>query len=61
MIAEKLILPLFVLMVVAQIFVPARMIWKQERMLAKGTEFKFLTRTVDPSDPFRGQICDAGL
>lgn len=45
----------FVLMVVVQLFVPAKMIWEKELVLDKGTEFMFRTAPVDPSDPFRGK------
>jgi uncharacterized membrane-anchored protein len=45
----------FILVVVAQLFVPAKMIYDQERIIALGKEFKFKTRPIDPNDPFRGK------
>ncbi|MDC8005708.1 GDYXXLXY domain-containing protein [Aureisphaera galaxeae] len=45
----------FLVMVGAQWFVPANMIYQQEGALVEGTPYKFKTRPVDPSDPFRGK------
>jgi len=38
-----------------QLFVPAIMIWEREDVLKTGTEYKFESRPVDPTDPFRGK------
>jgi hypothetical protein len=46
---------LFIVVVLAQIFVPAKMIYDQENVIAKGTAYKFKTQPVDPSDPFKGK------
>lgn len=46
---------LFVLVAIAQLFIPSQMIFHQERILETGTAFKFKTRPVDPSDPFKGK------
>lgn len=46
---------LFVIMIIAQWFVPLQMIFQQEDVLAKGKIFKFKTEPIDPSDPFRGK------
>jgi uncharacterized membrane-anchored protein len=46
---------LFVVMVVAQWFVPLSMMMGQENIMAEGRVFKFKTAPVDPSDPFRGK------
>jgi uncharacterized membrane-anchored protein len=43
------------LIALAQIGVVAWMIGSRERTLANGREVKFVTRPVDPSDPFRGR------
>lgn len=45
----------FVVMVLAQWFVPANMIFKQEQVLSEGTSYKFKTQPIDPNDPFRGK------
>ena len=52
----KYILPFaFVIMVMAQLYVPANMILESEKVLSEGKEFKFKTAPVDPYDPFRGK------
>jgi len=38
-----------------QLVVPASMIVRRERCLREGRAFKFLTRPLDPYDPFRGR------
>ncbi|KAF0130083.1 MAG: hypothetical protein FD155_1869 [Bacteroidetes bacterium] len=45
----------FILVALAQIYVPIRMILDKEDVLANGTEYKFKTAPVDPVDPFRGK------
>lgn len=52
---KKIILPLFALMCLAQWFVPAQMIYDQERVLREGKTYHFKTAPIDPSDPFRGK------
>ncbi len=39
----------------AQLLVPAQMIHEQENTLITGTSYKFKTRPIDPTDPFRGK------
>lgn len=51
----KTILPVFILVGLAQWLVPAQMIWKHEDVLQKGTTYRFLTEPVDPSNPFIGK------
>ncbi|WP_166643254.1 GDYXXLXY domain-containing protein [Gelidibacter sediminis] len=46
---------IFVAVVLAQLFVPAKMIFDQEKVISKGTAYKFKTAPVDPSDPFKGK------
>jgi len=46
---------LFILVIIAQLAVPANMIYEQEDTLIDGTAYKFKTRPIDPSDPFRGK------
>lgn len=45
----------FVIMVLAQWYAPISMIIGSEKTIDGGKEFKFRTRPVDPSDPFRGK------
>jgi uncharacterized membrane-anchored protein len=52
---KKIILLLFILVIGAQLIVPAKMILNKERVLKTGTAFKFKTIPFDPSDPFRGK------
>jgi uncharacterized membrane-anchored protein len=53
--SKKLILTAFILMALAQWYVPANMILDREAVLSSGKEFKFRTAPIDPSDPFRGK------
>lgn len=46
---------LFILVVLAQLFVPLHMIFNQEDIIRTGKEFKFQTVPIDPYDPFRGK------
>ncbi|WP_396601961.1 GDYXXLXY domain-containing protein [Algibacter sp. R77976] len=46
---------LFIVIALAQLFVPAQMIFNQEAIIETGTVYKFKTQPVDPSDPFRGK------
>ena len=45
----------FALLMLAQLSLPAKMIFDRERVLASGTEYRFKTVPIDPSDPFRGK------
>jgi uncharacterized membrane-anchored protein len=56
-----LTLPLFALLVVAQLAVPAWMITSRERTLRDGEVYKFKTAPVDPYDPFRGRYVALGV
>jgi uncharacterized membrane-anchored protein len=51
----KILLPAFILMVLAQLYVPASMILQKERVISEGRAFKFKTAPIDPNDPFRGK------
>lgn len=44
-----------VLMIAAQWYAPVSMIMDSERTIDEGNEYKFKTRPVDPTDPFRGK------
>ena len=46
---------IFVIVAIAQLFIPTKMILEQEDILDNGTVYKFRTQPVDPSDPFRGK------
>jgi uncharacterized membrane-anchored protein len=52
---NKLRLIIFVLVALAQITVPASMIWKRQRTLREGRVWKFRTAPVDPVDAMRGR------
>ena len=46
---------IFAVVALAQLYVPAKMIWNQESILKDGVEYKFKTAPIDPNDPFRGK------
>ncbi|HYJ37275.1 MAG TPA: GDYXXLXY domain-containing protein [Chitinophagaceae bacterium] len=50
-----LILPIFILLVLVQWYVPGKMIWNKEKVHLSGKEFKFETEPVDPIHPFKGR------
>jgi len=52
---KTFVIILFVFMCAAQWLVPGNMIFESESVASSGTVFKFKTRPVDPSDPFRGK------
>src|SRR5690349_10539223 len=52
---KTLTVSLFVIMCLAQLFVPFKMIWDSESVANYGTAYKFETQPIDPSDPFRGK------
>jgi uncharacterized membrane-anchored protein len=45
----------FVLVALAQLAVPASLVWKREQTLRHGAVWKFRTAPVDPVDAFRGR------
>ncbi len=51
----KILLPAFILVALVQLFVPAKMIWDKEKVIAIVKEYKFETVPIDPTDPFRGK------
>jgi len=55
MINKKILLSVFILVALVQLFVPAKMILDREDILDKGKEYKFKTEPIDPNDPFRGK------
>ncbi|MDO5989587.1 GDYXXLXY domain-containing protein [Flavivirga amylovorans] len=46
---------IFIIVVLAQLFIPFQMIFNQETILEKGKAYKFKTQPVDPTDPFKGK------
>ena len=52
---KKIAFLIFILIVIAQLYVPLQMIFNQEDIIKTGAEFKFQTVPVDPYDPFRGK------
>ncbi len=48
----------FVLLIMAQLYVPGKMIWDNERIWLQGTAHHFKTAPVDPLDIFRGKYID---
>ncbi|MCK5028785.1 MAG: GDYXXLXY domain-containing protein [Bacteroidales bacterium] len=53
--SKKLILYVFILVALVQLYLPAKMIFDKEKAISSGTEYKFKTAPVDPTDPFRGK------
>lgn len=49
------IITLFLFVVMAQLFVPAQMIYNQEDIINTGKIVKFQCEPIDPNDPFRGK------
>ncbi len=52
---KYVLLSLFVIVALVQLFIPAKMILDREKVLDSGKEFKFRTAPIDPVDPFRGK------
>ncbi len=52
---KTLLLGLFIVVVIAQLYVPAKMIWDKEEIIETGRLYKFQTEPIDPTDPFRGK------
>ncbi len=52
---RKLLLATFIVIALAQLFVPAKMIFDKEDVLKSGLEFRFKTAPIDPNNPFLGK------
>ncbi|MFT5617871.1 MAG: putative membrane-anchored protein [Arenicella sp.] len=52
---KLIIFSAFVVVAIAQLFVPAQMILQRESVLEEGKIYKFKTAPIDPTDPFRGK------
>lgn len=59
-IPKPLLWPAFILMALAQLAIPARMIAQHEATIRQGAEYRFRTAPVDPYDPFRGRFVALG-
>ncbi len=55
---KKVLIFLFALVVLAQLYVPAKMIFDYEVIFKNGTELKLKVEPMDPSDPFHGKYID---
>lgn len=51
---KKILIPIFIAMVLVQLFVPFQMVFDSEGVIADGAEYKLKTQPYDPKDPFRG-------
>ena len=63
---KTVLMIVFILLALGQLYVPASMILERNDILKTGKEFRFRTATIDPSDPFRGKYVwlnfdDAGI
>jgi uncharacterized membrane-anchored protein len=45
----------FIVIVLIQLAIPASIVFRGEKIIANGKEYKFKTAPVDPNDPFRGK------
>lgn len=55
MLNKNILFVIFLIVVIVQLFVPAKIIYDSEDILADGKEFKFRTAPIDPIDPLRGK------
>lgn len=53
--SNKLLIAGFIITALAQIAIPSKMIYDCEMTERHGTEYKFRTQPIDPTDPFRGK------
>ena len=56
--SKKIMILVFILVALVQIYVPAKIIIDRVIVLNSGKEFKFRTAPIDPNDPFRGKYID---
>jgi uncharacterized membrane-anchored protein len=52
---KKILIPVFIVVALAQWVVPGSMMWNREGILREGKIFLFETEPVDPSNPFKGK------
>lgn len=53
--SNKLLIVGFILTALAQIAIPSKIVYDCEMTERHGTEYKFRTQPIDPTDPFRGK------
>jgi len=53
---KKILLTLFIIVALVQLYIPAKMILDSENILKTGVLHKFKVAPVDPNDPFRGKF-----
>lgn len=52
---RAVLLGIFAIVAIAQLAVPAQMIWSRETIMDGGALYKFLAQPIDPYDPFQGR------
>lgn len=55
MLNKNILFVIFLIVVIVQLFVPAKIIYDSEDILTNGKDFKFRSAPIDPIDPFRGK------
>ncbi len=53
--SRQVTLALFAVVVIAQLFIPMREVWKSQELIEQSDTYKFRLRPVDPIDPLRGR------
>jgi len=51
----KILLIVFAVVALIQLAIPGQMVYENELAYTEGTEYKFKTKPIDPTDPFRGK------
>lgn len=52
---KRWVVPAFILLCLAQLYLPLKMVADQEAVVSKGKLFRFKVAPLDPNDPFRGK------
>jgi uncharacterized membrane-anchored protein len=52
---KVILLIVFIVVALIQLYVPTSMMLSSEEVIGKGTEYKFKVAPIDPNDPFRGK------
>lgn len=52
---KRLLWPLFIIMVLAQLGAPSWMIYNKKKIAKEGSSYRFELEALDPNDPFRGK------
>lgn len=53
---KKILVSLFIIVALVQLYIPAKMIFDSENILKTGVLYRFKVAPVDPNDPFRGKF-----